>query len=160
MKGKELMTTTRGVVQTQTKPVPLRICLNSADSDGGVAVVEMVLDPATGPPLHLHPTHGEGCYVLTGQPTVQIGGQIVSGGPGTWAFAPRNTPHTLAKLTSQEVRLLCVFAPAGFERRFERILAEQAGQQPPERSAAEQETRTLGPPLTARAPGFDESAAP
>jgi hypothetical protein len=66
----------------------------------------------------------------------------------------------LANLTTQEVRLLYVFAPAGFERRFERILAEQAGQQPPERSAAEQETRTLGPPLTARAPGFDESAAP
>jgi hypothetical protein len=47
---------------------------------------------------------------------------------------------------NQPVRLLCVFAPAGFERRFERLLAEQAGQPPPERSAAERETRILGPP--------------
>jgi quercetin dioxygenase-like cupin family protein len=147
------MTATRGVVQPQTNPVPLRICLRSEDSDGGLAVVEIVLDPATGPPLHLHPTHGEGFYVLAGELTVQLGEEIVSGGPGTWAFAPPDTPHTLANLTEQEVRLLCVFAPAGFERRFDRILAEQAGQQPPERSAAERETRTLGPPLTARAPG-------
>jgi uncharacterized RmlC-like cupin family protein len=113
----------------------------------------MVLDPATGPPLHLHPTHGEGFYVLAGELTVQIGDEIVSGGPGTWAFAPKDTPHTLANLTEQEVRLLCVFAPAGFERRFDRILAEQAGQQLPEQSAAERETRTLGPPLMARETG-------
>jgi quercetin dioxygenase-like cupin family protein len=147
------MTATRGVVQPQSNPVPLRICLRGEDSDGGLGVVEMVLDPATGPPLHLHPTHGEGFYVLAGELTVQIGEEIVSGGPGTWAFAPKDTPHTLANLTEQEVRLLCVFAPAGFERRFDRILAEQAGQQPPERSAAERETRTLGPPLMARATG-------
>jgi hypothetical protein len=47
---------------------------------------------------------------------------------------------------NQPVRLLCVFAAAGFERRVERLLAEQAGQPPLERSAAEPETRILGPP--------------
>jgi quercetin dioxygenase-like cupin family protein len=147
------MTATRGVVQPQTDPVPLHICLRGGDSDGDLAVVEMVLDPGSGPPLHLHPTHGEGFYVLAGQLTVQIGQEIVSGGPGTWAFAPPHTQHTLANLTDEPVRLLCVFAPAGFERRFVRILAQQAGQSPPARSAAEQETRILGPFLTARATG-------
>jgi quercetin dioxygenase-like cupin family protein len=146
------MTVIRGVVRRETMPGRVRMCLRGEDSAGGLAVVELVLDPATGPPLHLHPTHGEGFYVLAGELTLQIGDEIVSGGPGTWAFAPKDTPHTLANLTDQEVRLLCVFAPAGFERRFERILAKQAGQQPPERSAAERETRTLGPPLTARRP--------
>ena len=50
------MTVTRGVVQPQTNPVPLRICLGGEDSGGRLAVVEMALDPASGPPLHLHPT--------------------------------------------------------------------------------------------------------
>jgi len=145
------MTATRGVVQPQTDPVPLRIRLRGEDSGERLAVVEMVLDPASGPPLHLHPTHGEGFYVLAGELTVQLGEEIVTGGPGTWVFAPPDTPHTLANLTDQEVRLLCVFAPAGFERRFERILAERAGRQPPEPSAAERETRMIGPPLRARA---------
>jgi hypothetical protein len=106
------MTTTRGVVQPPTDPVPLRIRLRGEDSGERLAVVEMALDPASGPPLHLHPTHGEGFYVLAGELTLQLGEEI------------------------------------GFERRFERILAEQAGRQPPEPSAAERETRMIGPPLT------------
>lgn len=139
----------RGFIQPQTTPVPLRICLRGADSDGRLSVVEMVLDPGTGPPLHVHPTHDEGFYVLAGELTVQVGDEITSGGPGTWAFAPKDVPHTLANVGDHQTRVLCVFAPAGFERRFERILSEQAGQPLPERSAAEQQTRVLGPPLYA-----------
>jgi quercetin dioxygenase-like cupin family protein len=60
----------------------------------------------------LHPTHGERFDVLAGKLTLQLGEEIVTGGPGTWAFAPPDIP--------------------------------------PERSAAEQETRVLGSPLTAR----------
>lgn len=145
------MSTARGFVQPQTSPLPLRICLRSSDSDGGLSVVEMVLDPGTGPPLHVHPTHGEGFYVLAGELTVQVGEEIVAGGPGTWAYAPKDTQHTLANLTDQATRVLCVFAPAGFERRFERILAEQAGEPLPEPSTAV--THMLGPPLTERASG-------
>jgi quercetin dioxygenase-like cupin family protein len=143
------MSTAHGLIQPPSSPLPLRICLNSDDSDGELGVVELVLDPGTGPPLHVHPTHGEGFYVLTGELTVQVGEQIVTGAPGTWAFAPKDIAHTLANLSDQETRVLCVFAPAGFERRFERMLAEQAGQPLPEPSTAG--TRVLGPPLTARA---------
>jgi quercetin dioxygenase-like cupin family protein len=144
------MSATRGVVQIGAGGQRLRIRLAGADSGGGLSVVEMMLDPGTGPPLHVHPTHGEGFYVLAGEVTFQLGDEVVSGGPGTWAFAPKHTPHALANLTGQEARLLAVFAPAGFERRFERMLAEQAGWPPPELSAAERQTRTVGPPLTAR----------
>lgn len=153
MRRRRPMSTTRGVIQTETSAEPLLIRLRGEESDAGLAVVEMVLDPGgSGPPLHVHPTHGEGFYVLAGELTLQIGDEIVSGGPGTWAFAPKDTPHTLANLSGQEARLLCVFAPAGFERRFERMIAEQTGQQPPaELSTAERETRAVGPPIAARA---------
>ena len=86
------MTVTCGVVQPQTNPVPLRICLGGEDSGGRLAVVEMALDPASGPPLHLHPTHGERFDVLAGRLTLQLGEEIVTGGPGTWAFAPPDIP--------------------------------------------------------------------
>ena len=151
-----MSTASRGVIQPQTNPVPMRICLNSEGSDGGLGVVEMALDPGTGPPLHVHSTHGEGFYVLSGELTVQIGDEIVSGGPGTWAFAPKNVAHTLANLSGEETRVLCVFAPAGFERRFERMLAQQAGRPMPEPSTAE--THFLGPPLTERAHGQSADA--
>jgi quercetin dioxygenase-like cupin family protein len=60
----------RGVVQLQTNPLSLRMCLRGAESEGSLGVVELVLEPGTGPPLHLHPTHGEGFYVLSGELTV------------------------------------------------------------------------------------------
>jgi hypothetical protein len=41
-----------------------------------------------------------------------------------------------------------MFAPGGFERRFERMLAKQHGEAVlAELSEAEQETRLIGPPL-------------
>lgn len=146
------MTIIRGVVQTGPSVDPLQIRLRSEDSGGEVGVVEMEMPAGSeGPPLHVHPTHGEGFYVLAGELTFRVGDQIVSGGPGTWVFAPRDTPHTLANHSDQDGRLLCVFAPAGFERRFERMIAQRTGQPvPDEPSEAEQATRMIGPPLLPR----------
>ena len=128
---------------------PLRVLLRAAENDGELGVVEMEMTGGTaGPPLHLHPTHGEGFYVLRGSPTLQVGDDVVVTEPGTWAFAPRNVPHTLANHATTDARLLCVFAPGGFERRFERILADLAGAPPPGQAEAELATRVLGPPLT------------
>jgi quercetin dioxygenase-like cupin family protein len=146
-----------GVVQTGPTLDPLRIRLNGSDSGGELAVVEMEMAAGRGgPPLPVHPTHGEGFYVLAGELTFQVGDEIVSGGPGTWVFAPRDTPHTLANHSGDVGRLLCVFAPAGFERRFERILAKQAGQDfEADLSEAERATRPVGPPVSAPDRGED-----
>ncbi|TCC55204.1 cupin domain-containing protein [Kribbella pittospori] len=43
--------------------------------------------------MHLHPTHAEGFYVPAGELTVQLGDEVLTGGPGTWACAPKNTPR-------------------------------------------------------------------
>jgi hypothetical protein len=59
------MTTIDGVIKPRRTPEPLRLLLESADSSGELGVVEMQMPPrAGGPPLHVHPTHGEGFYVL------------------------------------------------------------------------------------------------
>lgn len=140
-----------GIVCRPAGQEELRVLLSASQSDDALGCVEMVFGPmSAGPPLHLHPTHGEGFYVLDGELTLQVGDDVLSGGPGTWAFAPRNVPHTLANHTDETVRLLCVFAPGGFERRFERMLA---GSDPAalaalaERSPQETRTQLLGPPL-------------
>lgn len=133
----------------QQADAPLRVLLRAAENDGELGVVEMEMTPGTaGPPLHLHPTHGEGFYVLRGRPTLQAGDDVVVAEPGTWVFAPRNAPHTLANHGTTDARLLCVFAPGGFERRFERILADLAGTTLPEQAQAELATQVIGPPLT------------
>jgi len=140
----------RGIIVRPTAGETLRVLLDSSGSDNALSVVEMMLAVGSGgPPLHLHPTHAEGFYVLAGELTVQLGDEILTGGPGTWACAPRNTPHTLGNLGDEDVRLLCMFAPAGFERRFQRMLADPAAAEAlAERTEAEQQTKLLGPPLT------------
>ena len=67
-------------------------------------------------------------------------------GPGAWVFAPRHVPHALANHGEEDGRLLCVFAPAGFERRFARMLGEADAD---EASEAERATRVVGPPIPA-----------
>jgi quercetin dioxygenase-like cupin family protein len=146
------MTELRGIVRTGSRTDPLRILLNAGESAGDVAIVEMdMAADGGGPPLHRHPTHGEGFYVLAGAITFQVGDEVITGGPGTWVFAPRNAPHTLANLGTEPGRILCVFAPAGFERRFERILAVD-GEEVADPTPAERETVLLGPPLNVRRP--------
>jgi hypothetical protein len=97
------------------------------------------------------PDPRRGVYVLEGQLAFQVGTEVVTAGPGTWLFAPRDVPHTLANPGDQPGTLLCFFAPGGFERRFARALAQQAGEAlPPDLEAlseAEHATRTVGPPL-------------
>jgi quercetin dioxygenase-like cupin family protein len=141
-----------GIVRHPAGGEDLRILLAACENDDALGVVEMRLPTGgQGPPLHVHPTHGEGFYVLAGELTVQVGEDVVTAGPGTWAFAPRDVAHTLANHGRATVRLLSVFAPGGFERRFERMVADETGgsrgaalAQPSEAEAA---TRAVGPPL-------------
>lgn len=146
------MTSLRLVAPGETSADHLVVLLRSLECGGDLGVVEMAMDAgAAGPPLHVHPTHGEGFFVLAGELSFQVGDDIVTGGPGTWAFAPRETPHTLANHGSQDGRLLCLFAPGGFERRFERMLAQGSGDEVElEPSEAERATRLVGPPMTPR----------
>jgi len=147
------MTAAIGVAQLGASTAPLLVRLRSLDSAGELGVVELEMEPgSSGPPLHTHPTHGEGFYVLAGEPTFQVGDDLVTGGPGTWVFAPRNAPHALANHDKQPARLLCLFAPGGFERRFDRILAQHNSQAAvPEDLAqlaeAERRTQIVGPPI-------------
>ncbi len=159
------MTDLPGVIRPGRANDPLRILLNSADSSGELGVVELEMEAgSSGPPLHRHPTHGEGFYVLQGLLTFQIGRQVVTAEPRTFLFAPQGTPHTLANFGAAPGRLLCVFAPGGFERRFERMLARHGGSDVPaellELADAERATALIGPPLTPPASTGDNAREP
>ena len=118
------MTTIDGVIKPRRTPEPLRLLLESADSSGELGVVEMQMPPrAGGPPLHVHPTHGEGFYVLEGQLAFQVGSEVVTAGPGTWVFKPRNEWHTFWNASETPCEIIEIISPAGFENFF-RGLAE------------------------------------
>ena len=109
------------------KPNPVEVLLRGEESAGNLAVIEMVLEQGLeGPPLHVHPAHGEGFYVLEGELTIQVGDRIRSAGPGAFEFAAKGVPHTFANRSPKDVRILVLCTPAGFESYFDRLAADFA----------------------------------
>jgi mannose-6-phosphate isomerase-like protein (cupin superfamily) len=108
-----------------------QILLRSGQSDGEVSVTELAVpSDFAGPPLHHH-DFDEAFYILEGVMTFQLGDELRAAGPGDLVFAPRGAHHTLANLSGAPARYLLVCTPAGFENRFARAAAEQAGEEPP-----------------------------
>jgi quercetin dioxygenase-like cupin family protein len=128
----------------------MKVLLRAQDSDGSLGAIEITMAPGeAGPPLHLHRLHAESFFVIDGELTLKLGEMVVSGGPGTFGCAPRNTPHTLANFATAPARVLCLFSPGGFERRFERMVASPAEAAAlAELAESERETQVLGPPMS------------
>jgi hypothetical protein len=54
-------------------------------------------------------------------------------------------PHTYANLSGNEARVRLLCTPAGFERYFDRLAAEDTGLEPPKPSGPIPEARVVGP---------------
>jgi quercetin dioxygenase-like cupin family protein len=84
-------------------------------------VVEISTPPQVGPPLHVHQHEDEAVYVLEGMYEIRVGGRMIPAPPGTFAFLPRDIPHTYANVGYRTGKLLVTITPAGFERFFEEL---------------------------------------
>jgi quercetin dioxygenase-like cupin family protein len=130
---------------------------SSESTAGRVAVIEHLGPRGSGSPLHVHHDEDEWFYVIDGELTFWVGGQVITAPAGSFVYGPRNIPHTFT-VSSEQARFLLVTEPAGFEN-FMRTLSEPAQQleipppanEPPDveamvRLAAEYGIEILGPP--------------
>jgi quercetin dioxygenase-like cupin family protein len=130
---------------------------SSETTAGRVAVVEQLAPRGAGSPLHVHHREDEWFYVIEGELTFWVGGEVIEAPAGSFVFGPRDVPHTF-DVTSAEARFLLVAEPGGFER-FLRAAAEPAptltipppSSEPPDLDqlvavAAEYGIEILGPP--------------
>jgi quercetin dioxygenase-like cupin family protein len=98
---------------------------SSAETTGGrVAVIENLASRGHGSPLHVHRNEDEWFYVLSGELTFWVDGQVTIATAGSFVYGPRDVPHTFA-VTSDEAHFLLVAEPAGMES-FIRTLSEPA----------------------------------
>jgi quercetin dioxygenase-like cupin family protein len=144
---------------SHTKSLRSKVLLRSEQSAEQVAVAEGTV-PADweGPPLHHH-AFDEGFYVLEGELTFEVNGQRITAKRGDFAFAPRGSHHALANLSGAPARFLLVCTPAGFERYFDLITAEQDGVQPPPEALKPRPHATIvGPPIGRRPTGSSNRA--
>jgi len=96
------------------------------ETNASVMMFEETVPPGTKSTLHLHHDSDEVAWVLAGEITFMIGGEVGVGGPGTCAFFPRNVPHAWKSTGTETGRVLFLYTPAVAGGYIE-ALADRAG---------------------------------
>jgi mannose-6-phosphate isomerase-like protein (cupin superfamily) len=131
---------------------PLIVAATGKETQDSFGVVEEVVSPGDGPPLHVHHAADELAYILAGEFTWKIGDLQRSGGVGTVAFVPRGTEHTWRNTGLEPGKMLFVFAPAGFEQFLVELSAlpkETLTMELANELGKACQTKYVGPPLAA-----------
>jgi quercetin dioxygenase-like cupin family protein len=124
-----------------------KVLVRGEENGGRIGVVESRMPPGPGPSLHKH-DFDEAFYVLEGELTFSLDGELITCLANELVFAPGGMPHTFANHGDADARYLITFTPAGFEREFARRAARRQGVAPPEWAMQEIPPVTrLGPPL-------------
>ena len=121
-----------------------------SETGGTMTVLETVVTPGDGPPLHVHVRADEAVYVLEGEVDFRVGDDVSHNRPGSFVFIPRGIPHAFENVGGEEARMLLVFTPSGIERLFELAAASGATSAHDDAwadAAREAETQMVGPPL-------------
>ncbi len=92
----------------------------------------------------MHHREDEWFYVIEGELTLWVGGEVITAPAGAFVYGPRDIPHTFL-VSSEQARFLLVTEPAGFEG-FMRALSEPA-------------QRSEIPPAPTAPPDFERLAA-
>ena len=102
--------------------------IEGAEAEGRFSVVHHPLAPrALAAPLHRHTREDEYSYVLEGTLGALLGDTVVTAGPGTWVFKPRNQWHTFWNAGDTPCEIIEIISPAGFENFFHELAEVYAG---------------------------------
>ena len=96
--------------------------IDSADAGGRFSVVHHPIAPRSlVAPLHRHHREDEYSYVLTGKLGALLGEEVVTAGPGTWVFKPREQWHTFWNAGETPCEIIEIISPGGFEDFFREL---------------------------------------
>ncbi len=95
--------------------------LLSQQTGESVSLFEELIPAGVETALHLHHSSDEAMCVLSGEFLFKIGERVTKGGPGTWAFMPKEVPHAWKNAGTQPARALFLFTPAEAGKLFEEL---------------------------------------
>ncbi|AEA45295.1 cupin domain-containing protein [Fluviicola taffensis] len=96
------------------------ILLNSQNSEGQLAIIEMLVPPNGGPIPHEHKGFQECFYILEGEVEMQTKEKRFSAKQGDLVHIPLDGPvHCFKNNSSVNARLLCIVTPSGLDSFFE-----------------------------------------
>src|SRR5258706_16247531 len=96
--------------------------LMGEDAGGRFALVEHRLAPGQlAAPIHTHQHEDEYSFVLEGELSALLGGELVRAGPGALVVKPRHQPHTFWNQGPGTGRIAESIQPGGFGHYFDDI---------------------------------------
>jgi len=98
-----------------------RFLVHGGEVNDAYAIIEQIIPPGGGPPLHVHRHETEIFYVVEGQFEIVVGDQILTAAPGTSAVCPRDIPHKFRNVYDVPSRLTVTIIPGHFGAFFERV---------------------------------------
>jgi len=110
----------------------VRFCykVETADSGGTLAVMEVEIPARTLVKPHNHTREDEFSLVLEGTVGVRVGDRELTAGPGSYLVKPRHTPHAMWNATGEVARVVEILSPAGLEAYFEELAPVLAEKRP------------------------------
>ena len=147
----------RGEGQVMETPTgdSVTVKADTARTNGSLTILELSVEPGSGPALHTHLREDEVWYVLDGDFRFKAGDLMLRASTGGMAFGPRGTPHNFQNTGSTPGRLLIITSPSGVERFFEQFAALLPGPLGPDALAAVGHANWIdfvGPPLSVSDP--------
>ena len=92
----------------------------TAESFGGAfTIIKAALPPGEMIPPHTHTREDECNFVLEGELTLDVGGEIVVAPVGSYVLKPRGVPHALCNTGTEPVQVLEILTPGGLEGYFD-----------------------------------------
>ena len=94
----------------------MTVKIDAAATHGAYMVVECLLSPGFGPPMHIHHADDEAFYIISGELSGVCGDVEWRGGPGTFVFMPRGIPHRFTVESAEAAQVLQLGNGSGFEQ--------------------------------------------
>jgi quercetin dioxygenase-like cupin family protein len=91
-------------------------------TNGAYFIMEAIIPPGGGPPLHIHHREQESFYLLEGTLEITLGEKRLKAATGDFVQIPRGMVHAFYNAGSNTVKMLLFFSPAGMDKYFEEVL--------------------------------------
>ena len=92
--------------------------INAVFGAGYLEMGELTLAPGKGMPLHMHPTHEEGMYVLDGPLSYVLGDESGTVDTGDVVLAPTGVKHEITNPGPEPRRVMFIFPTTNVQRVF------------------------------------------
>jgi quercetin dioxygenase-like cupin family protein len=95
------------------------VAARRGETGGTYGVIEAVVPPGVGTPMHIHTREEEGFLVIEGELEFEVDGRGLTATRGSFLHLPKGRPHGYVNRATQPAKVICLFVPGGFEGFFE-----------------------------------------